>query len=380
MRPVAYVEKPGPNPAGLRAASAGKRAVEAGLASGPIRSITCHMLDSRARMLLKTLIERYVADGQPVGSRTLSRHSGLELSPATIRNVMADLEDLGLITSPHTSAGRIPTPRGYRMFVDSLITVRPLEIEQAELMQGQLLAEEPQRVLSQAAQLLSSLSHFAGVVMTPRRSASFRQLEFMRLSDRRVLMIIVTPEGDVQNRIMHVERDYTPTELIEASNYINQNFAGLEFSAILQRLKGELLSLRDDITMLLHKAVSAGSQAATEQAETVMISGERNLVAVHELSDNLDRLRQLFGLFEQKTGLIQLFDAGSHAEGVQIFIGGESQLVPMDQLSVVVAPYEADGKIVGTLGVIGPTRMAYDRVIQIVDITARLVTSALSHG
>jgi heat-inducible transcriptional repressor len=338
------------------------------------------MLDSRARMLLKTLIERYVADGQPVGSRTLSRHSGLELSPATIRNVMADLEDLGLITSPHTSAGRIPTPRGYRMFVDSLITVRPLELEQAELMQGQLLAEEPQRVLSQAAQLLSSLSHFAGVVMTPRRSASFRQLEFMRLSDRRVLMIIVTPEGDVQNRIMQVEREYTPTELIEASNYINQNFAGLEFSAILQRLKGELLSLRDDITALLHKAVSAGSQAATEQAETVMISGERNLVAVHELSDNLDRLRQLFGLFEQKTGLIQLFDAGSHAEGVQIFIGGESQLVPMDQLSVVVAPYEADGKIVGTLGVIGPTRMAYDRVIQIVDITARLVTSALSHG
>jgi heat-inducible transcriptional repressor len=331
-------------------------------------------------MLLKTLIERYVADGQPVGSRTLSRHSGLELSPATIRNVMADLEDLGLITSPHTSAGRVPTPRGYRMFVDSLITIRPLELEQAELMQGQLLAEEPQRVLSQAAQLLSSLSHFAGVVMTPRRSASFRQLEFMRLSDRRVLMIIVTPEGDVQNRIMHVERDYTPTELIEASNYINQNFAGLEFNAILQRLKGELLSLRDDITALLHKAVSAGSQAASEHAETVMISGERNLVAVHELSDNLDRLRQLFGLFEQKTGLIQLFDAGSHAEGVQIFIGGESQLVPMDQLSVVVAPYEADGKIVGTLGVIGPTRMAYDRVIQIVDITARLVTSALSHG
>ncbi len=338
------------------------------------------MLDSRARMLLKTLIERYVADGQPVGSRTLSRHSGLELSPATIRNVMADLEDLGLITSPHTSAGRIPTPRGYRMFVDSLITVRPLELEQAELMQGQLLAEEPQRVLSQAAQLLSSLSHFAGVVMTPRRSATFRQLEFMRLSDRRVLMIIVTPEGDVQNRIMHVEREYTPTELIEASNYINQNFAGLEFGAILNRLKGELLSLRDDITQLLHKAVSAGSQAASEHAETVMISGERNLVAVHELSDNLDRLRQLFGLFEQKTGLIQLFDAGSHAEGVQIFIGGESQLVPMDQLSVVVAPYEADGKIVGTLGVIGPTRMAYDRVIQIVDITARLVTSALSHG
>ncbi|HMS78903.1 MAG TPA: heat-inducible transcriptional repressor HrcA [Burkholderiaceae bacterium] len=338
------------------------------------------MLDPRARTLLKTLIERYIADGHPVGSRTLSKYSGLELSPATVRNVMADLEELGLIASPHTSAGRVPTPRGYRLFVDTMVTVRPLEVEQTERLQGQLLADEPQRVLTQAANLLSNLSQFAGVVMTPRRSSSFKQVEFLRLSDRRVLLIIVTPEGDVQNRILHAEREYTASELTEASNYVNQHYAGLDFSTIRERLQHELVSLRDDITRLLHKAVAAGGQAAAEHAETLMISGERNLVAVHELSDNMDRLRQLFGLFEQKTGVGRLLAASSHAEGVQIFIGGESQLVPMDELSVVVAPYGADGKIVGTLGVIGPTRMAYERVIPIVDITAKLVSSALSHG
>jgi heat-inducible transcriptional repressor len=338
------------------------------------------MLDQRSQTLLKTLIERYIADGQPVGSRTLSKFCGLDLSPATIRNVMADLEDLGLIASPHTSAGRVPTPRGYRLFVDRLVTVRPLEVQHKEQLQGQLVAEEPQRVLTQAASLLSSLSRFAGVVMTPKRSATFRQVEFLRLSDRRVLLIVVTPEGDVQNRILHTDREYTSSQLHEAANYINQEFAGVEFDTIRTRLQRELASLRDDITELMQKAVAAGDEAINEHAETVMISGERNLVAVHELSDNMDRLRQLFGLFDQKTGLVQLLDASSRAQGVQIFIGGESQLVPMDQLSVVVAPYEVDGKIVGTLGVIGPTRMSYERVIPIVDITARLVSNALSHN
>jgi len=338
------------------------------------------MLDSRAQTLLKTLIERYIADGQPVGSRTLSRHSGLDLSPATIRNVMADLEEMGLIASPHTSAGRIPTPRGYRLFVDTLLTVQPLEHEQTEQIEGRLRADEPQRVLSTAASLLSSLSHFAGVVMTPRRASLFRQVEFLRLSERRLLLIIVTPEGDVQNRILTTERDYTSSQLIEAANYINQNFAGLDFGAIRERLQRELATLRDDITALMQKAVETSTRALTEEAEPVVISGERNLVGVADLADNVDRLRRLFDLFEQKTGLVQLLDASSRAQGVQIFIGGESELVPMDQLSVVVAPYEADGRIIGTLGVIGPTRMAYERVIPIVDITARLVSSALSHG
>jgi heat-inducible transcriptional repressor len=338
------------------------------------------MLDRRAQTLLKTLIERYIADGQPVGSRTLSKYSGLELSPASIRNVMADLEELGLIASPHTSAGRVPTPRGYRLFVDTLLTVAPLEVSQAERIQGQIQGDEPQRVLSQAASILSNLSHFAGVVMVPRRASLFRQVEFLRLSERRILLIIVTPEGDVQNRILHTERDYSASQLVEAANYINHHFAGLDVEAIRSALQTELASLRDDITVLMQRAVEASSKALTEEAEPVVISGERNLLGVADLSDNMDRLRRLFDLFEQKTGLLQLLDASSRAQGVQIFIGGESELVPMDQVSVVVAPYEVDGRIVGTLGVIGPTRMAYERVIPIVDITAKLVSSALSHS
>ncbi len=337
-------------------------------------------LDRRAKTLLKTLVERYIADGQPVGSRTLSRHSGLDLSPATIRNVMSDLEDLGLIASPHTSAGRVPTPRGYRLFVDTLLTVQPLEIGQTERIHDRLQAEEPQRLLSAAAGLLSSLSHFAGVVTTPRRSSLFRQVEFMRLSERRILLIIVTPDGDVQNRILAVDQDYSHSQLTEAANYLNHHFAGLDLESIRKRLQTELTSLRDNITQLMTRAVEAGGRALTEESEPMVISGERNLLGVAELSDNMERMRRLFDLFEKKTGLLTLMNASSRADGVQIFIGGESDLVPMDQVSVVVAPYVVEGRIVGTLGVIGPTRMAYERVIPIVDITARLVSSALSHN
>jgi heat-inducible transcriptional repressor len=235
-------------------------------------------------------------------------------------------------------------------------------------------------VLSAAAGLLSSLSHFAGVVTTPRRSSLFRQVEFIRLADRRVLLILVTPEGDVQNRILAVEREYSPGELTEAANYLNHHFAGLDLESIRLRLQTELGALRDDITRLMTRAVEVGGRALTEDSAPMVIAGERNLLDVAELSDNMERMRRLFDLFEKKTGLLTLMDASSRAEGVQIFIGGESALVPMDQVSVVVAPYEVEGRIVGTLGVIGPTRMAYERVIPIVDITARLVSSALSHG
>ena len=337
------------------------------------------MLDKRAQTLLKALVERYIADGQPVGSRTLSRQSGIDLSPATIRNVMADLEELGLIHSPHTSAGRVPTPRGYRLFVDTLLKVQPLELGEAAQIEGGIRADEPQRVLSTAASLLSSLSHFAGVVMTPRRTSLFRQVEFLRLSERRILLIIVTPEGDVQNRILATERDYSPAQLVEASNYLNAHFAGRELEAIRLNLRGELSALRDDITSLMTTAITASEQALTEGNQPVVISGQRNLLGVADLSDSMERMRQLFDLFEQRTRLLELLDSSSRAQGVQIFIGGESQLVPMEELSVVVAPYSVDGRIVGTLGVIGPTRMAYERVIPIVDITAKLVTSALTH-
>jgi heat-inducible transcriptional repressor len=335
------------------------------------------MLDERARLLLKTLIERYIADGEPVGSRSLAKISGLELSAATIRNVMADLEEMGFVASPHTSAGRVPTPRGYRLFVDTLLTVRPLEQQQTELIQGQLRIADPQRAIQSAAQVLSNLSSFAGVVLTPRRSSAFRQVEFVRLSDKRLLLIIVTPEGDVQNRILLTDHPYTQSQLVEAANFLNQHFAGLSFDEARSRLHGELSELRREITQLMEAAVQAGSQAAQE-SDPIVISGEHNLLGVNELAADLAKLRSLFDLFEHKTRLMQLLEVTGRAHGVQIFIGGESASVPLEEMSVVVAPYEVDGKVVGTLGVIGPTRMAYERVIPIVDITARLLSSALS--
>lgn len=340
------------------------------------------MLDPRARTLLKSLVERYIVDGQPVGSRTLARHSGLDLSPATIRNVMSDLEELGLIASPHTSAGRVPTPAGYRLFVDTLLQIEPLRPEQASVFSTRLRIDDPARLMSSAAALLSSLSHFAGIVRTPQRSSVFRQLEFMRLSGRRYLLIIVTPEGEIQNRIIQADRDFTSEELLEATNYINRNYAGLHFDEIRSRLASELVALRGEIAGLMREAVEASDAALSEQTDAVVISGERNLLEIADLVQDMSRLRGLFDLFEQKSLLARLLEASIHAEGVQIFIGGESELVPMEELSIVVAPYEADGRIVGTLGVIGPTRMAYDRVIPIVDVTARLMSSALSssHG
>ncbi len=339
------------------------------------------MLSDRARILLKTLVERYIAEGQPVGSRALARFSGLDLSPASIRNIMADLEEMGFIASPHTSAGRIPTPRGYRFFVDTLLTVRPLDQIELSQLEGQLQlkADTPQRLVTSASQLLSDLTRFAGVVMTPkRRSAAFRHIEFVSLSEKRILLIIVTPDGDVQNRILAADRAYSPSELIEAANFLNQNYAGTTFEEIKSRIQAELQQLREDMMQLMTRAVDAGSEAMTENADGYVISGEHNLLRVQDLSSNMQSLRRLFEMFEQKTSLLQLLDISSHAHGVQIFIGGESGLVPLDECSIVTAPYEVDGQVVGTLGVIGPTRMAYERVIPIVDVTAKLLSSAFS--
>ncbi len=331
------------------------------------------MLDDRAKLLLKALVERYIADGTPVGSRTLSRASGLDLSPATIRNVMSDLEEMGLIASPHTSAGRIPTARGYRLFVDTMLTA-----ERAELATPSLAADQPQKVINNAAQLLSNLSQFVGVVMAPRRTSVFRHIEFLRLSEKRFLVIIVSPEGDVQNRVVFTAADYTQSQLIEASNYLNSNYAGMEIEQVRERLKTEVESLRSEIAQLMQTAVQASSEALSEQDE-VVISGERNLLSVSDFSGDMIHLRRAFDLFEQKTQLMRLLEVSSQAAGVRIYIGGESQVVPFEELSIVSSAYKVDGQVVGTLGVIGPTRMPYDRMIQIVDITARLVSNALSH-
>lgn len=338
------------------------------------------MLNTRAQLLLKTLVERYINEGQPVGSRTLSKFSGLDLSPASIRNVMADLEDSGLIISPHTSAGRIPTPLGYRFFVDSLLTIKPLGAGEIFQLENQLLPDDPQRLVASASQLLSDLTQFAGVVMTPkRRSAAFRQLEFLQLSEKRILLIIVTTSGEVQNRIILTDKTYSPSELVQAANFFNQNYGGCTFDEVHKKIQDELKQLHNNMSSLMTAALNAGSEALNETRENCVISGERNLLRVHDLSSDMSSIRKLFDVFEQKTALLQLLDRSQQASGVQIFIGGESGLAPLDECSVVTAPYEVDGQVVGTLGVVGPTRMAYERVIPIVDITAKLLSSALSY-
>jgi heat-inducible transcriptional repressor len=337
------------------------------------------MLNDRAQLLLKTLIERYIADGDPVGSRTLSKYSGLELSPASIRNVMADLEEMGFIASPHTSAGRIPTARGYRFFVDTLLRVKPLEQVEITQLEGQLELDSRHRLVASASHMLSELTAFAGVVTTPRRrDQAFRHLEFLRLSEKRMLLIVVAPDGEVHNRILSTAKDYTATELIEASNFVNQHYAGMQFDQIRLRVQDELVALKQDVSALMNAAIEVGSAAMTH-AEDLVVSGERNLLGIPDLSTDMGRLRELFSVFERKTALLHLLDTSLHAHGVQIFIGGESGILPLDECSIVTAPYEVDGQVVGTLGVIGPTRMAYERVIPIVDITAKLISSALSH-
>lgn len=335
------------------------------------------MMDDRSSALLKALIERYIADGQPVGSRTLSKM--FELSPATIRNVMSDLEGLGLIHSPHTSAGRVPTPQGYRLFVDRLLASKQFEMLLPSQINQTLPAAEPGRAVMAAATLLSNLSQFAGVVLAPKRAQIFRQIEFIRLSEKRVLLIIVTPDGDVQNRILFMPRDFRDQELLEAANFFNQHFAGLSFSEVRLALKNDLSSLQLDISNLMRAAVEAGT-SDSDTDDAVVISGESKLLEIADITCDMDRLKRMFSLFEKKTDLLQLLDVSSRAQGVQIYIGGDSQLVPLDDVSVVTAPYGVDGTVVGTLGVIGPTRMAYDRVIPIVDITARLLSNALSHN
>ena len=337
------------------------------------------MLSERAQNLLKILVERYIVEGQPVGSRALSRFSSLELSPATIRNVMADLEEMGFVASPHTSSGRVPTPKGYRFFVDTLLTVQPLEEVERQQLEDHLLPDDPHRVVVAASQILSDLTHFAGIVVSPRRrGAVLRHIEFFGLSEKRVLLIIVASDGDVQNRVLVTDRSYTPSQLTEAANYVNQHYAGLEFDQLRQRVRGELTDLHRDISGLMQAAIQTGSEALRPAAEGVVISGGRNLLEVGDLSGDMQRLRRLFDLFESKTQLLDILEMSEHAEGVKIFIGGESQLVPLDECSIVTAPYEVDGKVMGTVGVIGPTRMAYERVIPIVDVTAKLVSSALS--
>ncbi len=339
------------------------------------------MLNDRAQILLKTLVDRYISDGQPVGSRALQQFSGLEVSSATIRNVMADLEKMGLVRSPHTSAGRVPTALGYRLFIDTLMVVQPLDSVRVQQLEHQLQPDHPSRLLKQASNLLSELTHFAGVVATPKRAAfTVRQIEFLRLSEKRVLLIIVMPDGEVENRVLLTHRDYTQSQLTEAGNFLSQHYADCPFQDIHQRVQSELHQLQHDLTALMSAAMVASDAAIARKNEDCVISGERNLLHINDLSSNLDQLRSLFNVFEQKTELLHLLNAGRHAPGVHIFVGNESGLAGLNECSVVSAPYTTDGRIVGTLAVVGPKRMNYEKVVPIVDITAKLLSNALSQN
>ncbi len=337
-------------------------------------------VNDRALHFLKALVERYIKDGQPVGSRTLARDTGLDLSPATVRNVMADLEDMGFIISPHTSSGRVPTVAGYRLFVDSLLTVRPPTDEDMETLRLRFAAAGDARTLIEtASELLSGVTHMAGVVMTPRRERNaFRQIELLPLSGTRVLAILVTGEGEVHNRVIVTERRFTPSQLEQAANYLNQVFTGQDIKDVRKRLLEDLKHTHENMDQLMMRAVSLAHEVveAAERRDDCYIAGQTNLMEFGELA-SMERLKQLFDAFNQKREILHILDRCIAAEGVQIFIGDESGYALLDDCSVVTRAYRVEDQVVGVLGVIGPARMDYQRVIPIVDVTARLLAAAL---
>lgn len=337
-------------------------------------------LDPRAAELLKMLVERYIHDGQPVGSRTLSRMASLGLSPATIRNVMADLDELGFVASPHTSAGRVPTTRGYRYFVDSLLAPEALSKEAQASLADELLPRDrgSDELVHLASNLLSSLSHMAGVVTVPRRNLSvLRRIEFLPLSDHRVLAILVVNQREVQNRIINVDRDYGADELERFANLLNEKYAGRDLVSLSRLLQDDVIDAQSSVNQTLRDAVVMADQALkSTQQQDYVLAGGANLLGYQEMTD-VQRLRQLFDALDRKRDLLHLFDQCLSAQGMQIFIGDESGYRVLDECSVVTAPYFVDGQVAGVLGVIGPTRMAYHRIIPLVSETARLLSQGL---
>jgi heat-inducible transcriptional repressor len=345
--------------------------------------VTSSRPNERAQHLLRVLIQRYIQDGQPVGSRTLSKDSGLDLSPATIRNVMSDLEDLGLVSAPHTSAGRIPTAQGYRLFVDTLVRYRKPKNVDIDMLRSQICdkIDDSGALMSSVSNMLSEFTRLAGVVTIPRgMHAALRQIEFLPLSEKRILAIIVINDREVQNRILHTDRDYTTSELQQAANFINEHYAGADMLQVRQQILTDLEDTRLNMNKAMHDIIAIAQSAmegAADSGKEFMLAGETNLMDFAELSD-IDTLRRLFEAFSRKRLMLDLLDRSINADGVQVFIGGESGYGILDDCSIVTAPYRLGNQTVGVLGVIGPKRMAYDRVVPIVDITARLLRSALS--
>lgn len=340
------------------------------------------LLDIRSRRLLRALIAQYIRDGQPVGSRTLAKQSGLDVSPATIRNVLADLEEIGLVAAPHTSAGRVPTTQGYRLFVDSLLEVKPLADAEVDRLRSELGSPAgTQDLLNSVSGLLSAATHFVGLVTVPRREAfAFRHIDFVPLDGQRVLVILVFTDNEVQNRVIEMARPHSRSELEQVANYLNAHYAGLSLSQIRQRLLTELDEARVAMNATMQATIEiAGTALDIGTGEDVVLSGQTNLMGVQDLA-NVDRLRELFETFNRKQELLQLMERCIHARGVRLFIGEESGVGPLDQCSLIAAPYGSEGRILGVLGVIGPTRMAYERVIPMVQAASQLLSSVLNGG
>jgi heat-inducible transcriptional repressor len=341
------------------------------------------LLNERAQQLLRVLVESYIRDGQPVGSRTLSREAGMNLSSATIRNVMSDLEELGFVASPHTSAGRIPTDKGYRFFVDTLLRLQPLDSAAVSQIRRELdnPRDSSKALIAAASQLLSSVTRLAGVVTLPRTEhASVTQIEFVGLSENRVLVVLVLDNREVENRIIQLERYFSPDELKRASNYLNEQFRGRTLPQVRQEILRQLQEAHERMNKMMVDAIAVAQRVfADDKAEPLqyVIAGETNLMGVAELS-SVERLRRLFEAFNEKRDFLNLLDHSLRAEGVQIFIGHESGYRVLDDCSLVTAPYGSGESVAGVIGVIGPTRMAYERVIPIVDMTARLLGAALN--
>jgi len=338
-------------------------------------------LNDRAQHLLKTLVEKYIEGGQPVGSQALARDSGLKVSPATIRNVLSDLESMGLISSPHTSAGRVPTDLGYRLFVDSLLTVQPLKNNVICQLKAQLgVDDDAQELVHSASTLLSSITNLAGIVTIPRHGdIAFRHIEFLSLSENSILVVIVMNENEVHNRIISTQRSFNRSELEQAANYLNENFAGKDLQSVKQAMLDELHETKNRADELMTTAIDLASQALNSESKEgdYILDGEINLMNYAEMSD-VDKLRMIFEAFNKKRDVLHLFDQVIKSEGVQIFIGEESGYKVFGDCSVISSPYQVDGEIVGVLGVIGPTRIAYNKVIPIVDVTAKLLGAALN--
>lgn len=333
-------------------------------------------IDTRTQHLLKALINHHIADGHPVGSKTLTTSSGLDLSSASIRNIMKDLEDAGFISSPHTSAGRIPTHKGYRFFVDSLVTMKSPNKSDLDMLQSSLQATNSKDLVNITAGTLSSITNFAGVVMLPKaKKTSFKHIEFLNLSKKRILVIIVTSDGSVQNRVLDTQEEYDQSTLIEASNFFNEHYKDLDISKIKEKIIDELSTMKKNMTNLMSAAVELS--ISPKHDENLILTGQGNLLDTIDLSQNVKSIKKIIELFEKKTALLQLLEKSHHSSGIQIFIGEESGYQALDECSIVTAPYQSDGEVLGILGVIGPTRMAYERVIPIVDITAKMLSNSI---